>query len=190
MKRNRTLIGVAAVLALAAIGAFLLTRTDPQTPQSAQTGATVAVPPEATGEPPAAATNEPAATGEPVQAEVQAPAVSEAPASEVPASEAQAPTDSAPAQVAAIPKAAEAEATPESQPAAPQAAPQVGAVPPSFDIVRVEPSGEAVIAGRAAPGSEVILRDGDRILGTTVADGRMANGCWCWKYRWNPAAMN
>jgi nucleoid-associated protein YgaU len=161
LKRNRTLIGVAAVLALAAVGAFLLIRTEPQTLQSAQTGATVAMPPDAT------ATNEPAATSEPVQAEAQAPAMSEAPVSE-----AEAPTVPAPAQVAAIPKAAEAEATPESQPAAPQAAPQVGAVLPSFDIVRVEPSGETVIAGRAAPGSEVILRDGNRILGTTVANGR------------------
>ncbi len=176
MKRNRTLIGVAAVLALAAIGAFLLTRTDPQTLQSAQTGAavtgaTVTVPPEATAEPPAAAapaaaTNEPVATSESVPAEAQAPAMSEAPdseapASEAPASEAQALAVPAPAQVAANPKAAEAEA-----------APQVGAVPPSFDIVRVEPSGETVIAGRAAPGSEVILRDGNRILGTTVANGR------------------
>ena len=142
MKRNRTLIGVAAVLALAAIGAFLLTRTDPQTLQSAQTGAAVTVPA--------------AATSEPVQAEAPVPAMSEAPASET-----QAATVPAPAQVAVIPKAAEAEATP-----------QVGAVPPSFDIVRVEPSGETVIAGRAAPGSEVILRDGNRILGTTVANGR------------------
>ncbi len=187
MKRNRTLIGVAAVLALAAIGAFLLTRPDPQTLQSAQTGATVAgatvagatvtgstvaVPPDTAADPPAAAaSNEPVATSEPVQAEAQAPASeAQAPAmSEAPASEAQAPT---PAQVAANPKAAEAEATPESQPAAPQAAPQAGSVPPSFDIVRVEPSGETVIAGRAAPGSEVILRDGNRILGTTVANGR------------------
>jgi len=177
LKRNRTLIGVAAVLALAAIGAFLLTRPDPQTRQSAQTGATVAgstvaVPPDTAAEPQvAAASNEPVATSEPVQAETQAPASeAQAPAmSEAPASEAQAPT---PAQVAANPKAAEAEATPESQPAAPQAAPQGGAVPPSFDIVRVEPSGETVIAGRAAPGSEVILRDGNRILGTTVANGR------------------
>jgi nucleoid-associated protein YgaU len=92
--------------------------------------------------------------------------------SEAPASETQAATVPAPAQVAVIPKAAEAEAASESQPAAPQAAPQVGGVSPSFDIVRVEPSGEAVIAGRAAPGSEVILRDGNRILGTTVANGR------------------
>lgn len=172
MNRNRTLIGVAAVLALAAIGAFLLTRPEPQTLQSAQTGATVAVPPDtapdtapAAEPPPAPETT--AATSEPVPAEAQAPAMSEAPASET-----QAAMDPAPAQVAAVPKAAEAEAGSESQSAAPQAAPQVGGIAPSFDIVRVEPSGEAVIAGRAAPGSEVILRAGDRILGMVVADAR------------------
>ena len=165
MNRNRTLIGVAAVLALAAVGAFLLTRTEPQSLQSAQTGAAVAVPPDTAVELPAAAVPT-AATSEPAQAEAPAPAMSEAPASET-----QAATAPAPAQVAAIPKAAEAEATSESQPAAPQ----VGAVPPSFDIVRVEPSGEAVIPGRAAPGSEVILRAGNRVLGTVVANG---SGQW------------
>ena len=41
---------------------------------------------------------------------------------------------------------------------------------PSFDVVRVEPSGEAVIAGRAAPGSKVTLRAGSRVLGTVTAD--------------------
>ncbi len=43
-------------------------------------------------------------------------------------------------------------------------------VPPSFDIVRVEPSGETVIAGRAAPGSEVTVLDGEKILGKVQAD--------------------
>jgi hypothetical protein len=33
---------------------------------------------------------------------------------------------------------------------------------PSFDIARIEPSGDAVIAGRAAPGANVeLLRDGE-----------------------------
>ena len=46
-----------------------------------------------------------------------------------------------------------------------------GAVTPSFDIVRVEPTGESVIAGRAAPGATVeLLRDG-RPIATTKADG-------------------
>ncbi len=39
-------------------------------------------------------------------------------------------------------------------------------------MVRVEPSGEAVIAGRAAPGSKVTLRAGNRVLGTVTADDR------------------
>ena len=49
------------------------------------------------------------------------------------------------------------------------------ALPPSFDIVRVEPSGEAVIAGRAEPGSLIVLKDGAATIGETRADG---NGDW------------
>ncbi|MEE9301429.1 MAG: Ig-like domain-containing protein [Alphaproteobacteria bacterium] len=43
---------------------------------------------------------------------------------------------------------------------------------PSFDIVRVNPTGEAVIAGRAEPGAEVTVLDGGEVLGTVVADER------------------
>jgi nucleoid-associated protein YgaU len=43
---------------------------------------------------------------------------------------------------------------------------------PSFDVVRVNPQGEAVIAGRAAPGAEVTIHDGDKVLGQVTADGR------------------
>ena len=43
---------------------------------------------------------------------------------------------------------------------------------PSFDIVRVNPSGDTVIAGRAAPGAEVIIRQGGIEIGRTRADGR------------------
>lgn len=43
---------------------------------------------------------------------------------------------------------------------------------PRFDVVRVEPGGNAVIAGRAAPGMQVTILDGDRIIGTVTADGR------------------
>jgi hypothetical protein len=46
------------------------------------------------------------------------------------------------------------------------------AVPPSFDIVRVNPSGDAVIAGRAQPGSEVTILDGKDVLGSVEADNR------------------
>jgi nucleoid-associated protein YgaU len=46
---------------------------------------------------------------------------------------------------------------------------------PSFDVVRVNPQGEAVIAGRAAPGAEVSVLDGDREIGRVTAD---RNGEW------------
>jgi nucleoid-associated protein YgaU len=57
------------------------------------------------------------------------------------------------------PSAAPPPATPADAPAA--APPRPSATPPSFDIVRVEPSGESVIAGRTAPGATVeLLRNG------------------------------
>ena len=49
-------------------------------------------------------------------------------------------------------------------------APPAGRAAPSFDIVRVTPQGEAVIAGRAEPGAEVIVRDGLRELGRVKAN--------------------
>ncbi len=55
----------------------------------------------------------------------------------------------------------------------PQEAPVV--VIPRFDVVRVEPSGEAVIAGVAAPNSTVILLDGDTPIAQVIAD---ATGSW------------
>ena len=42
--------------------------------------------------------------------------------------------------------------------------------PPSFDIVRVEPDGSTVIAGRAAPDSDVTVFNGDKEVGKTKAD--------------------
>ena len=46
---------------------------------------------------------------------------------------------------------------------------------PSFDVVRVNPAGDAVIAGRALPGSEVTLLDGNSIVATVISD---RNGEW------------
>ena len=58
---------------------------------------------------------------------------------------------------------------------APQGA-EVAEVParqlPSFDIVRVERSGEAVIAGRAAPRSRVTVLQDDQPIATAEADAR------------------
>src|SRR5690606_9221021 len=59
-------------------------------------------------------------------------------------------------------------------PAQDQAAKDGAAQPPapSFDIVRVEPGGQAVIAGRAAPEAEVEVRSGDRVIDRVRADRR------------------
>jgi hypothetical protein len=43
---------------------------------------------------------------------------------------------------------------------------------PSFDVVRVNPDGRAVIAGRAAPGSHITVLDGDQPIGSVDADPR------------------
>jgi nucleoid-associated protein YgaU len=43
---------------------------------------------------------------------------------------------------------------------------------PTFDIVRIEPRGRAVMAGRAAPGAEVEIRSGDRLIDRARADQR------------------
>ncbi len=41
---------------------------------------------------------------------------------------------------------------------------------PSFDVVRVEPSGDTVVAGRAAPGTTVTLMSSGQPVGTATAD--------------------
>lgn len=46
-----------------------------------------------------------------------------------------------------------------------------GAVP-LFDIVRISPDGNAVIAGRAIPGSKVTVLEGGKPIGTVTADAR------------------
>lgn len=43
---------------------------------------------------------------------------------------------------------------------------------PSFDIVRVDPEGNAVIAGRARPNAEVTILDGEREIGKVTSDER------------------
>ncbi len=72
----------------------------------------------------------------------------------------------------------EAAGEPPAQPdeETPSAAPQKeedGAVqPPSFDIVRVEEDGTAVIAGRAAPGASVSVMLDDKEIGKAIANER------------------
>jgi LysM repeat protein len=72
-----------------------------------------------------------------------------------PAPGAPAPADKAPAQAAKAPAQAAATPTP---------------LKPSFDVVNVDPSGDAVIAGRAAPNAKVELRDAGKTLAVATAD--------------------
>jgi nucleoid-associated protein YgaU len=43
---------------------------------------------------------------------------------------------------------------------------------PSFDIVRINPQGDTVMAGRARPGAKVEIYDGDKKIGEVEADRR------------------
>lgn len=66
-------------------------------------------------------------------------------------------------------------AVPAASPAVPPAQPEAsGPAVPSFDIVRVDPQGNAVLAGRAVPGSTVTVKDGDKVIGTATADSQGA----------------
>jgi nucleoid-associated protein YgaU len=91
--------------------------------------------------------------------------------------EARAPEPAAPVPPPTVPPAA---------PAGQTAAPPAGAEPaeqaaaasaeapssgkPSFDVVTVQPTGEAVIAGRAAPNAKVELRDAGKTVAEATAD--------------------
>jgi len=85
------------------------------------------------------------------------------------------PTDLAGQKVEKPEPRREAVAPRQSQDLAKATEPSAGApqaVRPSFDIVRVEPGGRAVVAGRAAPGAEVELLAGERVLDRVRADRR------------------
>jgi nucleoid-associated protein YgaU len=71
-------------------------------------------------------------------------------------------TEEAPAEPKPEEKKAEA---PASQPSAPDSADQ-----PSFDVVRIEPTGEGVLAGRAAPGWKVMIESRGVKLAEAAAD--------------------
>ncbi|MBP0445513.1 LysM peptidoglycan-binding domain-containing protein [Roseomonas sp. SSH11] len=59
-----------------------------------------------------------------------------------------------------------------SPPAQAERRPARAAEPPRFDVVRMGARGMMVVAGRAAPGAEVILYEGGREIGRARADGR------------------
>lgn len=59
--------------------------------------------------------------------------------------------------------------TPNETPQTPEAP---GAIPPSFDVVRIDQQGNTVMAGRAAPSATVDILDGGTEIGRISADGR------------------
>jgi nucleoid-associated protein YgaU len=63
-------------------------------------------------------------------------------------------------------------ALPPAAPPPPAPAPKPATAPagPQFDVLRVDSSGNAVIAGRADPGATVTIKDGNTVLGTALAD--------------------
>jgi nucleoid-associated protein YgaU len=75
-----------------------------------------------------------------------------------------------PAQLAAAPAPAPAPQTPAVSRLPAGSAPS--SANPSFDVVRVNPQGHAVIAGRAEPHASVTVLDGGRPIGRTTADQR------------------
>jgi nucleoid-associated protein YgaU len=66
--------------------------------------------------------------------------------------------------------AEESRATAGSAPSEPTTARSVDS--PTFDVVRVGPLGDAVLAGRARPGSTVVIMEGDKSIGEATADKR------------------
>lgn len=60
----------------------------------------------------------------------------------------------------------------ESESARPPTDAPAAAVPPAFDVVRVDPEGSAVIAGRAVPGSTVTVYAGGTPVGEAQANER------------------
>jgi nucleoid-associated protein YgaU len=79
---------------------------------------------------------------------------------------AKAPTESKPPIVFPAPPPVPATPPAASAPSDDKALP----LKPAFDVVNVDPSGDAVIAGRAAPNAKVELRDGGKTVAEATAD--------------------
>jgi nucleoid-associated protein YgaU len=163
LNRTRTIIAAVAVLIAVLLG-FLLFWPVEQTETT--TAAVQAVPAETPAAPETAAQPE-------TPAETATAAAPSEPAKQAEPMASAEPTQQAapaPAATTAAPAPATAEA-PATAPA-PSSTQMATLVPPAFDVVRVEPNGEAVIAGRAMAGSQVTVLDGSISLGGVAADGR------------------
>jgi nucleoid-associated protein YgaU len=133
----------------------------------------LSAPPAQLAEPEAPKTDPKLAAVPPQDAPSQPPADAAAP----PADAAAPPADgSTPPSDAAAPADAAAPPADASTPPSSEAPPAATVQAPSFDLVRVEPDGSIVIAGKAAPNAKVEVVSGSRVIGSTVAgaDGDFA----------------
>jgi len=157
------IIGLAgvAILLIALLLNYWLTSDDVAEPGS-MPPVTVAPTPEPAPVPAPEATPEPEAKAAAPPSTALPPATSESPET-APAAE-----PAPPPQPAAAPPAdgAKVAVLPPAETQEPMA------VRPSFDVVRVMPSGETVVAGRAPPGAVVTVYDGGRPIGEVRADSR------------------
>lgn len=76
-----------------------------------------------------------------------------------------------PSTIAALPVEKPAALEVAANPAAPQPVPP-SVQGPKFDVVRISPQGNAVIAGRGTPGADIIVLDGATEIARTRADAR------------------
>lgn len=179
MKNTTPILVLTGLAIAAAVGVAGLTREqwmgqpapavatpEPATPPAAEAPAQTAAP---------ASPEAPASADAPATAE--APSAAEAPATAAAPDVPEAPVDAGAPAVAAGEAAGQPEKTAAAQPE-PSAPAEAGTVAndaeepevPAFDTVRIEKTGEAVIAGRAEAGSEVVVKlDGEEI-GRTVAN--------------------
>ncbi len=149
---NRTIVigivGIVVLLIALALNYWLSLEDAPAPPTVATTPITPAPEPEPDPEPQPlpATTPEPQSAPAPVPAELPAP----------------------------VPQPAETQSTETTpMPAPPPAeAGMPTVILPEFDVVRIAPTGDIVVAGRAAPGSVVTVYDDGRPIGQIKADGR------------------
>jgi hypothetical protein len=149
-------LAVLALGAVAGVGMFMRQTFRPATPTSAEA-------PNGTSAP------TPGSNASPTPGTTPGPTAA---ATSPPATQAQLPQAKSP-----LAKPAPGTTASAATPTAPGAAAPIGPAPtaPSFDIVRIDPLGSAVIAGRGAPDAQVtVLSDGVEI-GHATADGQ---GAW------------
>lgn len=165
---------------------------EPAAPPAPASASAPASAPEAGAEPapeaaPAPSATAPAETAEaeevPVATPAERPAETPAPEPEpepavAAAAPAPAPPPASPSAPAVAPTPAPEAAsapstpTPEAAPSPSATAKTEGQTPPSFDVVRVSPKGEAVIAGRAEPGAKVEVVENGEVIAEAEANTR------------------